>query len=132
MLLAKGEPGVHEVLVDADSKVILGAAIFGTRRDEVIHCVLDMMYARAPYRVSQRAMHFHPTVSETDSHRARRIASSSMVIQTILSICRRTTRRSKSGAGRAAAMGMISYFTSQSRWCPRTFIVAQLSSNPRD
>jgi hypothetical protein len=30
----------------------------------VIHCVLDMMYARAPYTVMQRAMHVHPTVSE--------------------------------------------------------------------
>jgi hypothetical protein len=27
-------------------------------------CVLDMMYARAPYTVMQRAMHIHPTVSE--------------------------------------------------------------------
>jgi hypothetical protein len=26
--------------------------------------VLDMMYARAPYTVMQRAMHIHPTVSE--------------------------------------------------------------------
>ncbi len=30
----------------------------------MIHCVLDMMYARAPYTVMQRAMHIHPTVSE--------------------------------------------------------------------
>jgi len=30
----------------------------------VIHCVLDMMYAHAPYTVMQSAMHIHPTVSE--------------------------------------------------------------------
>jgi hypothetical protein len=30
----------------------------------VIHCLLDLMYARAPYTVMQRAMHIHPTVSE--------------------------------------------------------------------
>jgi len=61
----KGESqGFMKVLVDADSKEILGATILGTSGDEVIHCVLDMMYARAPYTVMQRAMHIHPTVSE--------------------------------------------------------------------
>jgi pyruvate/2-oxoglutarate dehydrogenase complex dihydrolipoamide dehydrogenase (E3) component len=61
----KGESqGFMKVLVDADSKEFLGAAILGTGGDEVIHCVLDMMYARAPYTVMQRAMHIHPTVSE--------------------------------------------------------------------
>jgi hypothetical protein len=30
----------------------------------VIHSILDVMYARAPYIVVQRAMHIHPTVSE--------------------------------------------------------------------
>jgi pyruvate/2-oxoglutarate dehydrogenase complex dihydrolipoamide dehydrogenase (E3) component len=61
----KGESqGFMKVLVDADSKEILGATILGTGGDEVIHCVLDMMYARRPYTVMQRAMHIHPTVSE--------------------------------------------------------------------
>ena len=61
----KGESqGFMKVLVDADSKEILGAAILGTGGDEAIHCVLDMMYARAPYTVLQRAMHIHPTVCE--------------------------------------------------------------------
>jgi pyruvate/2-oxoglutarate dehydrogenase complex dihydrolipoamide dehydrogenase (E3) component len=61
----KGETqGFMKVLVDADSKEFLGAAILGTGGDEVIHCVLDLMYARAPYTVMQWAMHIHPTVSE--------------------------------------------------------------------
>jgi pyruvate/2-oxoglutarate dehydrogenase complex dihydrolipoamide dehydrogenase (E3) component len=61
----KGESqGFMKVLVDADSKEILGATILGTGGDEAIHCVLDMMYARAPYTVMQRAMHIHPTASE--------------------------------------------------------------------
>ncbi len=61
----KGEAqGFMKVLVDADSKEILGATIFGTGGDDAIHCVLDMMYARAPYTVMQRVMHIHPTVSE--------------------------------------------------------------------
>jgi pyruvate/2-oxoglutarate dehydrogenase complex dihydrolipoamide dehydrogenase (E3) component len=42
----------------------LGATILGVGGDEVIHVVLDVMYAKAPYTVMQRAMHIHPTVSE--------------------------------------------------------------------
>jgi pyruvate/2-oxoglutarate dehydrogenase complex dihydrolipoamide dehydrogenase (E3) component len=61
----KGETqGFMKVLVDADSKEILGAAILGTGGDEAIHCILDTMYARAPYTVLKKAMHIHPTVSE--------------------------------------------------------------------
>ena len=61
----KGETqGFMKVLVDADSKELLGAAILGTGGDEAIHCILDMMYARAPYTVMQWAMHIHPTLCE--------------------------------------------------------------------
>ncbi len=61
----KGETeGFMKVLVDAQSKLILGATFLGTSGDEAIHCVLDTMYAKAPYTVLQRAMHIHPTVSE--------------------------------------------------------------------
>src|SRR5579863_2404423 len=56
--------GFMKILVDGDSNQILGAAILGTGGDEVIHCILDLMYARAPYTVMQRAVHIHPTVSE--------------------------------------------------------------------
>ena len=56
--------GFMKVLVDADSKQILGAAFLGTSGDEAIHCVLDTMYAKAPYTVLQRAVHIHPTVAE--------------------------------------------------------------------
>ena len=61
----KGESqGFMKVLVDADTKAILGAAILGVEGDEAVHCILDVMYAKAPYTVLQRAMHIHPTVSE--------------------------------------------------------------------
>ena len=61
----KGETqGFMKVLVDANSKEILGAAILGTEGDEAIHCILDVMYAKAPYTVLQRAVHIHPTLSE--------------------------------------------------------------------
>jgi pyruvate/2-oxoglutarate dehydrogenase complex dihydrolipoamide dehydrogenase (E3) component len=61
----KGESqGFMKVIVDADTKRILGAAILGVGGDEVIHSILDVMYAKAPYTVIQRAVHIHPTVSE--------------------------------------------------------------------
>ncbi len=61
----KGETqGFMKIVVDADSKQILGAAILGVGGDEVVHALLDVMYAKAPYTVVQRAMHIHPTVSE--------------------------------------------------------------------
>ena len=61
----KGETkGFMKILVDRDSKRILGASFLGLSGDEVIHSVLDVMYDKAPYTVIQRAMHIHPTVSE--------------------------------------------------------------------
>ena len=61
----KGETqGFMKVLVDAETRQILGAAILGVGGDEVIHSLLDVMYAKEPYTVIQRAMHIHPTVSE--------------------------------------------------------------------
>ncbi|MGA9668990.1 MAG: FAD-containing oxidoreductase [Terracidiphilus sp.] len=61
----KGESmGFMKVLVDAESKKILGAAILGTGGDEAIHCILDVMYSGRPYTTLQRAVHIHPTVSE--------------------------------------------------------------------
>jgi pyruvate/2-oxoglutarate dehydrogenase complex dihydrolipoamide dehydrogenase (E3) component len=61
----KGETiGFLKILVALDSGQILGASLLGLAGDEVVHCLLDLMYAKAPYTVVQRAMHIHPTVSE--------------------------------------------------------------------
>jgi pyruvate/2-oxoglutarate dehydrogenase complex dihydrolipoamide dehydrogenase (E3) component len=61
----KGETqGFMKVLVDAETKHILGAAILGVGGDEVVHLITDIMYAKAPYTVIQRAVHAHPTVAE--------------------------------------------------------------------
>jgi pyruvate/2-oxoglutarate dehydrogenase complex dihydrolipoamide dehydrogenase (E3) component len=63
--IEKGETqGFMKIMIDADTREILGAAILGTGGDEVVHSILDVMYAKAPYTVIQRAMHIHPTVSE--------------------------------------------------------------------
>jgi pyruvate/2-oxoglutarate dehydrogenase complex dihydrolipoamide dehydrogenase (E3) component len=61
----KGETaGFMKILVDADSEEILGAAILGPGGDEVVHALLDVMYARRPYTVVKNAVHIHPTVAE--------------------------------------------------------------------
>jgi pyruvate/2-oxoglutarate dehydrogenase complex dihydrolipoamide dehydrogenase (E3) component len=56
--------GFMKVFIDAGSKKILGAAILGIGGDEIIHSLIDVMYADAPYTVIQRSMPVHPTVSE--------------------------------------------------------------------
>lgn len=61
----KGETqGFMKILVDADSGEILGCSVLGPGGDEVVHCVLDLMYAKAPVRTLQRAVHIHPNVAE--------------------------------------------------------------------
>lgn len=61
----KGESqGFMKVLVDAESKQILGASILGTGGDEAVHCILTAMYARQPYTLLTHSMHIHPTVAE--------------------------------------------------------------------
>lgn len=56
--------GFLKIMVDADTKRILGAAILGIEGDEAIHGIVDIMYADAPYTVLQQAVHAHLTVSE--------------------------------------------------------------------
>jgi pyruvate/2-oxoglutarate dehydrogenase complex dihydrolipoamide dehydrogenase (E3) component len=63
--IEKGETqGFMKIVVDAETRKILGAAILGTGGDEAIHGVIDMMNAGASYPVLQRAVPVHPTVSE--------------------------------------------------------------------
>jgi pyruvate/2-oxoglutarate dehydrogenase complex dihydrolipoamide dehydrogenase (E3) component len=56
--------GFMKVVVDAERRKILGAAILGTGGDEAIHGILDIMNAGVPYEVLERAVPIHPTVSE--------------------------------------------------------------------
>jgi pyruvate/2-oxoglutarate dehydrogenase complex dihydrolipoamide dehydrogenase (E3) component len=56
--------GFMKILIDAADNKILGAAIFGIGGDEIVHSLLDVMYAEAPYTTIQRATHIHPTVTE--------------------------------------------------------------------
>jgi pyruvate/2-oxoglutarate dehydrogenase complex dihydrolipoamide dehydrogenase (E3) component len=56
--------GFIKIIVDAETKQLLGAALLGIEGDEIVQGLLDMMYAKAPYTVIRRAMHIHPTVYE--------------------------------------------------------------------
>jgi pyruvate/2-oxoglutarate dehydrogenase complex dihydrolipoamide dehydrogenase (E3) component len=63
--IEKGETaGFIKVLVEADSKQILGATVFGVGGDEAIHCILTAMYARQPASLLTHSVHIHPTVAE--------------------------------------------------------------------
>jgi len=63
--IEKGETfGFMKAIVDAESKRILGATIFGVGGDEAIHCILSTMYADQPYTTLTHAVHIHPTVAE--------------------------------------------------------------------
>jgi len=70
IIIGAGQAGPNEtqgfmkIVVDAETRKILGAAILGAGGDEAIHCILDIMNARVPYEILQHAMHIHPTVSE--------------------------------------------------------------------
>jgi pyruvate/2-oxoglutarate dehydrogenase complex dihydrolipoamide dehydrogenase (E3) component len=56
--------GFMRALIDADTQQILGAVVFAAGGDEIVHSILDAMYARAPYTTIARAVHIHPTISE--------------------------------------------------------------------
>ena len=63
--IEKGETqGFMKILVDAETRLILGAAILGPGGDEAVHSVLDVMYAKAQDSFIRRAVHIHPTVTE--------------------------------------------------------------------
>jgi len=63
--IEKGETfGFMKAIVDAKTKRILGATIFGVGGDEAIHCILSTMYADQPYTTLTSAVHIHPTVAE--------------------------------------------------------------------
>jgi pyruvate/2-oxoglutarate dehydrogenase complex dihydrolipoamide dehydrogenase (E3) component len=56
--------GFMKILVDATSKKILGASLLGLNGDEVVHAIIDVMAAGAPYTAISRTVHIHPTVAE--------------------------------------------------------------------
>lgn len=63
--IEKGETdGLMKIVIDAETRKILGAAILGTGGDEAIHGIADMMSAGATADQLRWAVPIHPTVSE--------------------------------------------------------------------
>jgi pyruvate/2-oxoglutarate dehydrogenase complex dihydrolipoamide dehydrogenase (E3) component len=63
--IEKGETfGFIKILVDAESRQILGATLIGPGADEAIHCILTCMYARQTAALLTHSVHIHPTVAE--------------------------------------------------------------------
>ena len=56
--------GFMKIVVNAETKRILGAAMLGLSGDEVVQSVLEVMVADQPYTSFSRGVHIHPTVSE--------------------------------------------------------------------
>jgi pyruvate/2-oxoglutarate dehydrogenase complex dihydrolipoamide dehydrogenase (E3) component len=56
--------GFMRALIDAETKTFLGAVVFGYGGDEIVHSLLDAMYAKTPYTTISRAVHIHPTITE--------------------------------------------------------------------
>ncbi len=56
--------GFMKIVVDAETKRILGAAMLGLSGGEVVQSVLEIMYANKPYTQINRGVYIHPTVTE--------------------------------------------------------------------
>ena len=56
--------GFMKVVVDADTRRILGAAVLGVTGDEVVHSLVDAMYAGLTAEQVAHGVRIHPTVSE--------------------------------------------------------------------
>lgn len=56
--------GFMKIIIDEGTQQILGAAILGVGGDEIVHSILDVMYAKASYTTIKNAVHIHPTVTE--------------------------------------------------------------------
>jgi pyruvate/2-oxoglutarate dehydrogenase complex dihydrolipoamide dehydrogenase (E3) component len=56
--------GFMKVLVDAQTRQILGASLLGLAGDEVVHVLLDAIANRITADALARTMHIHPTVAE--------------------------------------------------------------------
>jgi len=61
----KGETkGFLKIHVEASTRRILGASLLGTSADEVVHSLIDAVYAKMPVEEFQRHVRIHPNVSE--------------------------------------------------------------------
>jgi pyruvate/2-oxoglutarate dehydrogenase complex dihydrolipoamide dehydrogenase (E3) component len=63
--LELGEPnGFIKVVIDRETKQLLGATLLCTEAAELVHIYIDAMNARAPFTVIREAVYIHPTLAE--------------------------------------------------------------------
>lgn len=58
------DKGLIKVVIEAESGLILGAAVLAVEGAELVHSYIDLMNAGAPYQVLRDAVHIHPTLAE--------------------------------------------------------------------
>lgn len=56
--------GFIKMIAEEGTNQILGAAVLANEGGELIHLIVDVMNARAPYTVIRDAVHIHPTLAE--------------------------------------------------------------------
>lgn len=56
--------GMMKVVVDADTDLVLGAAILSDGGGELVQNIATLMRANAPYTIMRRVIYVHPTMSE--------------------------------------------------------------------
>jgi pyruvate/2-oxoglutarate dehydrogenase complex dihydrolipoamide dehydrogenase (E3) component len=56
--------GLIKVVADAESGLILGAAVLASGGSELVHVYVDLMNAGAPISIIRDAVHIHPTIAE--------------------------------------------------------------------
>lgn len=56
--------GFIKVVIDEETKLLLGAAVLASEGAELVHMYIDLMNAKAPYTVIRDAVHIHPTLAE--------------------------------------------------------------------
>ncbi len=56
--------GMMKVVVDAETGLILGAAILGAQGGELVQTLMSLMLAEAPWTVFHKAIFIHPTLTE--------------------------------------------------------------------
>jgi pyruvate/2-oxoglutarate dehydrogenase complex dihydrolipoamide dehydrogenase (E3) component len=56
--------GLMKIIVDAESDLIIGAAILSTDGGELVQMLMPVMAAGLPYTVLKGAVYIHPTLAE--------------------------------------------------------------------
>lgn len=56
--------GFVKVVIDVDTNLVLGASVLAAHGAELVHAIIDLMNADAPYTVLRDSVQIHPTLME--------------------------------------------------------------------